>query len=63
MPKIEVIHPETGEHLEVEKIHYYRQLRKRGYLLPEEFNNEPVELQVVEQEAPKRGRGRPRKDS
>lgn len=66
MPKIEVINTETGEHLLVEKIQYYRQLRKRGiYTLPEEYEDglqeeRKEEVEVVKED--KRGRGRPRKE-
>ena len=64
MSKIEVINTETGEHLLVEKIQYYRQLRKRGiYALPEEYEDgvqeeEPQKEEVVEVKR----RGRPRKE-
>lgn len=69
MSKIEVVNTETGEHLLVEKVHYFKQLRKRGmYALVEEYNEPVVEevvMNVVGEEpvVTKRGRGRPRKDS
>ena len=64
MPKIEVVNTETGEHLLVEKVQYYRQLRRRGiFALAEEFcptHEVEVEVPEVEVVEVKRGRGRPK---
>ena len=64
MSKIEVINTETGEHLLVEKIQYYRQLHKRGiYALPEEYEDRVQEEERKEEVVVEvKRRGRPKKE-
>lgn len=65
MPKIEVVDVETGDIIEVERMHYWRNMRRTGrWELPEDYVEAvaPVAIEpgpvVV-----KRGRGRPRKQA
>ena len=64
MPKIEVIHIETGDVVEVEKMHYWRNLRRTGrWELPEDYVAPVAATVEPEPVIVKRGRGRPRKEA
>lgn len=64
MSKIEVVNTETGEHLFVEKMQYWRSLRRVGiWELLEDYEAPAVPIEKPEIKVVKRGRGRPRKEA